>query len=272
MDVIEALKISDSSKKVYISTMRRMIKDEFVVPSGEDEEVDRVKEYIDKGTTHNVKLSLLNLVIVLRREADKPTGELKKMRTSLAAKGAKENIKMMNDKGATLPEKDEVASQIYSLFMKKNYKAFIINYLLYNYGVRNLDLDLIIVKGRSRIPAEGNYIKFISSKGTATYVRRVYKTVKTYGEQTHVITDNKFISSLKALEAGPLLSGAQIHNDIGRNSILNEGDLFKLLIDDAYKRKDTAEINRLSESRGTAIPTIKSNYNVNATPEIISKL
>jgi hypothetical protein len=272
MDVIEALKISDSSKKVYISTMRRMIKDEFVVPSGEDEEVDRVKEYIDKGTTHNVKLSLLNLVIVLRREADKPTGELKKMRTSLAAKGAKENIKMMNDKGATLPEKDEVASQIYSLYMKKNYKAFIINYLLYNYGVRNLDLDLIIVKGRTRVPAEGNYIKLISSKGQATYVRRVYKTVKTYGEQTHVITDKKFIASLKALEAGPLLSGAQIHNDIGRNSILNEGDLFKLLIDDAYKRKDTAEINRLSETRGTAIPTIKSNYNVNATPEIISKL
>ena len=156
--------------------------------------------------------------------------------------------------------------------MKKNYKAFIINYLMIHYGVRNLDLDLVIVKGRTRIPAEGNYIKFISSKGTATYVRRAYKTVKTYGEQTHVITDKKFIASLKGLEAGPLLTGAQIHNDIGRNSILNEGDMFKMLIDDAYKRKDTAEINRLSETRGTAIPTIKSNYNVNATPEIISKL
>ena len=46
MDVIDSLKISESSKKVYISTMRRMIKDEFVIPSGEDEEVDRVKEYI----------------------------------------------------------------------------------------------------------------------------------------------------------------------------------------------------------------------------------
>jgi len=272
MEAIEALTISDSSKKVYRSTMRRMIKDEFTVPMDEDEEIDRVKEYIDKGTTHNVKLSLLNLVIVLRREAGKPTGELKKMRSSLAAKGTKENIKMMNDKGASLPDKDEVTSQIYSLYMKKNYKAFIINYLMFHYGVRNLDIDLVIVKGRARIPAEGNYIKLISSKGQATYVRRVYKTAKTYGEQTHVITDKKFIASLKALEAGPLLTGAQIHNDIGRNSILNEGDMFKMLIDDAYKRKDTAEINRLSESRGTAIPTIKSNYNVNAAEEIISKL
>jgi len=272
MDAIEALKISDNSKKVYRSTMRRMIKDKFTIPMNEDEEVDRVKEYIEKGTTHNVKLSLLNLVIVLRREAGKATDELKKLRTSLAAKGLKENIKLMNEKGASLPSKDEVASQMNMLFARQKYKAFIINYLMFHYGVRNLDLDLMIVKGRSRAPADGNYIKLNASKGQATYVRREYKTAKTYGEQTHTITDKKMITALKAIETGPLLTIGQIHNDINRNSILKEGDMFKMLIDDAYKRKDTAEINRLSESRGTAIPTIKSNYNVNATPEIISKL
>jgi len=272
MDAIEALKISDNSKKVYRSTMRRMIKDDFAVPMDDDEEVDRVKEYIDKGATHNVKLSLLNLVIVLRREAGKATDALKKLRTSLAAKGAKENIKIMNDKGASLPDMEDIATQINSLYTKKNYKAYIINYLMFHYGVRNLDLDLVIVKGRSREPADGNFIKLNASKGQATYTRRVYKTVATYGPQTHNITDKKFIAALKTIDAGPLLSGAQIHNDIGRNSILKEGDMFKMLIDDAYKKKDTAEINRLSGTRGTAIPTIKSNYNVNATPEIISKL
>jgi len=272
MDAIEALKISDNSKKVYRSTMRRMIKDEFTVPMGEEEDVDRVKEYIDKGVTHNVKLSLLNLVIVLRREAGKATDALKKLRTTLASKGAKENIKIMNDKGASLPSKDEVISKMNMLFAKQNYKAYIINYLMFHYGVRNLDLDLMIVKGRSRAPADGNFIKINASKGQATYTRREYKTVATYGPQTHNITDKKMITALKTVDAGPLLSSGQIHNDIGRNSILKEGDFFKMLIDDAYKKKDTAEINRLSQSRGTAIPTIKSNYNVNATPEIISKL
>jgi len=272
MEAIEALKIGDSSKKVYKSTMRRMIKDEFTVPMDEAEEIDRVKAYVNQGTTHNVKLSLLNMIIVLRREAGKPTDALKKLRTSLAAKGAKENIKIMNDKGDTLPSKDEVESQIVALYTKKNYKAYVINYLLFHYGLRNLDLDLVIVKGRAREPKEGNFIRLVASKGQATYKRRVYKTVATYGEQTHVITDKKFIASLKALEAGPLLSAGQIHNDIGRNAIMKEGDMFKMLIDSAYKKKDTEEINRLSESRGTAISTIKSNYNVNATPEIISKL
>lgn len=272
MEAIEALKISDSSKKVYRSTMRRLMRDEFEVPMDEAEEIDRVKAYVDQGATHNVKLSLLNMIIVLRREAGKPTDELKKLRTSLASKGAKENIKIMNDKGDTLPSKDEVETQIVALYTKKNYKAFVINYLLFHYGLRNLDLDLVIVKGRAREPKEGNFIKLVASKGQATYKRRVYKTVATYGEQTHVITDKKFIASLKAMEAGPLLSGGQIHNDIGRNAIMKEGDMFKLLIDDAYKKKDTEEINRLSGTRGTAISTIKTNYNVNATPEIISKL
>ena len=272
MEAIEALKISENSKKVYKSTMRRLMRDEFEVPMEEAEEIDRVKAYVNQGATHNVKLSLLNMIIVLRREAGKPTDELKKLRTSLASKGAKENIKIMNDKGDTLPSKADVAARMDALYANKKYKAFVINYLLFHYGLRNLDLDLVIVKGRAREPKEGNFIKLVASKGQATYKRRVYKTVATYGEQTHVITDKKFIASLKAMDPGHLLSAGQIHNDIGRNAIMKEGDMFKLLIDDAYKKKDTEEINRLSGTRGTAISTIKSNYNVNATPEIISKL
>ena len=55
------------------------------IPMDEDDEIDTIKEYIGKGATHNVKLSLLNIVIVLRREAGLPTEELKKLRTPLAA-------------------------------------------------------------------------------------------------------------------------------------------------------------------------------------------
>jgi len=272
MEAIDALKISESSKNVYRSTVRRMIKDEFTVPMDEDEEVDRVRAYVEDGVTHNVKLALLNMIIVLRREASKPTEQLKKLRTSLASKGAKDNIKIMNDKGDTLLDKAEVAARMDALYENKKYKGYVINYLLFHYGVRNMDLDLVIVKGRSREPADGNFIKLNASKGQATYKRRVYKTAPTYGEQTHVITDKKFIASLKVMDAGNLLTPGQIHNDINRSSILKEGDMFKMLIDDAYKRKDTEEINRLSGTRGTSISTIKSNYDVNATHDIISKI
>jgi hypothetical protein len=45
-----------------------------------------------------------------------------------------------------------------------------------------------------------------------------------------------------------------------------------MMVDAAYDKKDTAEINRLSKSRGTSIGTIKSFYNVNAEDEIIKEL
>jgi hypothetical protein len=45
-----------------------------------------------------------------------------------------------------------------------------------------------------------------------------------------------------------------------------------MIIDDAYDKKDTERINELSKTRGSSIPTIKGNYNVNAEKEIIREL
>jgi hypothetical protein len=53
---------------------------------------------------------------------------------------------------------------------------------------------------------------------------------------------------------------------------MNEARIFKMLIDDAYEKKNTEEINRLSKSRGTSINTIKSFYNINAEEEVIKEL
>jgi hypothetical protein len=50
---------------------------------------------------------------------------------------------------------------------------------------------------------------------------------------------------------------------------MREGSIFKMLINDAFEKKDTARINELSKSRGTGIGTIKSFYDVNAQPEVI---
>jgi len=44
------------------------------------------------------------------------------------------------------------------------------------------------------------------------------------------------------------------------------------MVDSAYDKKDTVEINRLSKARGTSIGTIKSFYNVNAEHDIIKEL
>ena len=45
-----------------------------------------------------------------------------------------------------------------------------------------------------------------------------------------------------------------------------------MLIADAFQREDTERINELSKTRGSDLKTIKENYHVNATDEIIKEI
>jgi hypothetical protein len=53
---------------------------------------------------------------------------------------------------------------------------------------------------------------------------------------------------------------------------MTESKIFKMLIGNAYDKKDTSRVNELSKSRGTSIPTIMENYNVNQTDNVFRKL
>ena len=112
------------------------------------------------------------------------------------------------------------------------------------------------------------------SKGKVTLYRNAYKTVKTFGKQEHQITDTEFINAVKKQGVGRLFAEGQLSNGMRKLLIngMNEARIFKMMVDASYDKKDTAEINRLSKSRGTSIGTIKSFYNVNAEDEIIKEL
>jgi hypothetical protein len=64
----------------------------------------------------------------------------------------------------------------------------------------------------------------------------------------------------------------QVGNQLKPLILLKESDVFKMLIDDAYHRKDIDEINRLAQSRGTDVTTIKENYNLNAKDDMFRKI
>ena len=155
---------------------------------------------------------------------------------------------------------------------------FILNYLILNYGVRNADL-LIVLDNKPKNDNK-NYLSIIKNK--VYYIRNNYKTVSTYGKQTHEIEDKKFIKAVKELKKEikkdytifnkPLDEIKQISNTLKRHLILSEGDAFKMIIDNFYQLKDTAKINELSKTRGTAIPSINSYYNLNYEPPIIRQV
>ena len=157
------------------------------------------------------------------------------------------------------------------LYYKTQFVQYIVNYLLSNFGVRTQDLDALIVSNKAKKKIGDtldNYL--IVYKTKIVYIRRKYKTYKTYGEKINIIKDKKFIDAVSQLgraDFEPLLT-----NDNKRisESVLNktiqrisygqygEGRLFKLLVD-AYKY-DENKLKELADNRGTSVKEILASY------------
>jgi len=266
---------SEKTHKVYASIIRRLIKLKFKYPSKKNEKVDYIKEFfiehkLEKAST---RLDLLNLVIVLRTIQELPTEKLKAYRGELGKERLTNQVGKMADLKDTLMQLSTFTTKLMKAYEDGEWAKFIVNYLMMTYGTRNMDADVEIVKSKKAMTdPDKNYL--LLTKNKVVWFRNKYKTVKTFGKQEHEITDPEFINAVKKQGVGRLFAEGQLSNGMRKLLIdgMNEARIFKMMIDAAYDKKDTAEINRLSKSRGTSIGTIKSFYNVNAEDEIIKEL
>ena len=267
--LINNKQISDSSKKVYLALLKRIQKSEFKIPIKKNEKISEVSEYIKTFDNPNTRLDMLNLMIVLRTESNMPTDEMKKLRVDLNKEKKSAQPAKMNTVGETLMGYDDFKLKLARSFEDKNYKKFIVNYLMTNYGVRNKDLDLTIISNKKDIVSGNNYL-LISPKNI-TYIRDDYKTHSKYGKQEHIITDPNFQSAVQSVGNSKLIPDSQLVNGLRKLYIdkMGEGQIFKMMIDYYTKTKNSAEIKRISASRGTALDTVKEHYDVNATPSAI---
>ena len=276
MEAILAKKeFSEKTVKVYLSIIKRLEKLKFKYPNKKNEKVDYIKEFFlqNKIEKASSRLDLLNLVIVLRTIQELPTDKLKQYRTELSKERLNNQVSKMSDLKDKLLSLPEFQKELMKSYEEGEWKKFIVNYLMMTYGVRNMDTDVEIVKSK-KDATDSNQNYLIISKDKVIWIRNKYKTVKTFGQQTHEITDPEFVRAVKKHGVGRLFTEGQISNSIRKLLIdkMNEARIFKMLIDDAYDKKDTIRINELSKSRGTSISTIKSFYNVNAEDEIIKEL
>ena len=271
VDLIKAKDIGDKSKKVYLSILSRLFKEGFKFPMKKVEKEKYVKEFLMKFEKPATRLDLLNVIIILRTEMELPTDKLKELRSELRSDRQVKNIDTMNELGKTLPTLSEFEAKMDEAFNDGNYKKYVVNYLMKEYGVRNMDVDVVISKTKKEIEEGKNYLVLQPKK--VIYIRDNYKTHSKYGKQVHNITDDKFMTSVKKIGVGKMLVGS-LQNALRKLQIdkLKESDIFKMLIDHAYENKNTERINELSKTRGSSIPTIKANYNVNAEKEIIREL
>jgi len=269
--IINEKKISDSSKKVYLSLLKRMTKAKFKIPTKANEKLTYVKQHVSSFDNPNTRLDMLNLIIVIRNELELSIEKLKEYRSELKQQQKAHQVTKMVDAGDKLMTYDDFVKALQEAYNKQEWKKYIVNYLIMTYGVRNKDLNLEIVKTKKEMKEGNNYL--LLKKDKVIFIRDDYKTHKTYGKKTHEIHDKLFYEAVKKTGLGKLIAEQQISNGLRKLYInkMGEAKIFKMMIDKYYDDADSASIKRLAADRGTSLSVVQGFYNVNAEDNPISK-
>ena len=272
MELINNLQVQEKTKQGYRNRYKRMVKDGFEVPIGDNEELDKVKEYINTIEKNNSKMDLLNMIAIIRKGLGKPITTIDEYRVIMRKETELKNVEKMSQRKDTLIEYDQFESELDNVYKKKEWTKYIINYLWFNYGVRNEDVNAKVITRKKDMNETENYL--LIQKDKVIYIRNKYKTFSTYGKIVIDITDRKFRLACKKVNGYLLNQEAELGNDLKKYYILKmtERDIFNIIVDKYYKDKDITKINELSKSRGTALSTMKSFYNVNAVDEVFREI
>ena len=288
MELIDNLPVKESSKKIYKYAYKKLQSINFVFFT---DDVDVLKNKFSMNQnfiTPNQKLLCLNLIIVLYKKKEMNIDSFLNYRTELTKKNTEYKYSKLKEKKKELIGIDykrlklELKNvydlienngfNIFDKIDKARYIKYIINFLFLNFCCRNADVNVKILKEDD---GEGN--RLIINKENVMFIRRDYKTFKTYGQKNNKIKNEKFLKVIqhyyKKYPDEYLLTQDKhtLFNQLRKYLILElkENEICKLVIDYHYKNEDTAKIRKIGEYRGTSIPVLEQNYNLNIAKKII---
>jgi hypothetical protein len=261
---------SEFTKKTYIiqyNKLRKMLGVDIA-----DVSQKKLIEIISQQSNPNQQQSSINIAVLVRRLNKLPTKDLEAKREANKKEVVKQ-VKRVNET-LVLPTLNDLEEYLEYLYANNQWTDYIINYLLLEYQVRNKDLNFTITTRKKDMTDQNkNYMWLDVRQKKALYVRRDYKTEKTYGEKRHLITDKEFIVALKRVLA------CQKHNeDCGvfipnENQVgyyimratykgIGEGAYLKILINAHKNGGNIQKLREISYNRGTDLNTLLSNYNI----------
>lgn len=271
-----------NSKKTYRTSYNKLIGSGlFSKPIAETSNLEIIKHIKSISDNAFNRKTYLTAVIKIKRLANQGVIELENYREQHKAdilqhiKDSKNDPKAWITTGGAVQNPDGLtlkgfSDYVDSLYKEGKYKEYIVNYLMLHYGVRNQDIDCLIVSLKKKsIPSDDNALVVYKTK--IDYIRRKYKTFKTYGEKKITIKDKKFIIAVNARDIpngqpflttpeGTRFTPASLNKIVQRMTYMEagEGRLFKLLADE-YKFNEE-KLKALAESRGTSIKEIMTSY------------
>jgi hypothetical protein len=222
----------------------------------------------------SMKQSLLNVIIVIREIYDKSIDELKAYRDMSKGDLMEEIMAKNEELKESLPTPKELETYTDDLFTKGKHVKYVINYLLINYNVRNMDLNLLITRN-GRLKKENENFLIIRAN-SLLYVRYNFKTAEKYICRTNEIRSVKMheaVSSiLGAEETKPLLTklngerltDANLNLYISRATYkqLGQSKYFKTML-----QRPNANVEQMSVNRGSSLNTILEYYDIDFNNE-----
>lgn len=265
---------SEKTKQTYVNLLKRINSSspEFKIPTGKGEDLAKVKKMLSKQSNVNTQLQFLNVLIVIRNKLGIESNKLKEYRKSLQLERSDKQIDKMDKQNDTIMEYKDFKKELKKVAEGKDDLKYIVNYLLFTYGLRNADLDITITSSVKEYEKDDtNYLYVWNGEGkqpkdleSYTYKRAKYKTAKTYGVLITEIDDLRFQEAIYNIPYGKIFKNAQINNGIRKHLIngMTEGKIFKMLIKHYIEINRPDKIKKLAESRGTDIKTIREYYNM----------
>jgi hypothetical protein len=219
----------------------------------ENEIVDFIKEHYNVGSERKIISSTISKY---RHYKGKPNDIV---RDFLRQANAEASLlqREKNDKlKETLPSVD-FNKLLNGYYRDKQYKNFVILYLLLNYNTRNKDLVVRVTNDQADLNPNENFI-FIRDKDVI-YIRNDYKTKDTYGMKQDVIKSKKVFNAVQELDS-LLLDNNNLDRQVKTvTGGINQSTMFKMLV---ASNNNLKGIQKASKNRGTNMETIAKSYDI----------
>lgn len=248
------------------------------ITKSSQKEIIEAVELLSNGNVSS-EWTYMNLPFMIRELYNLPNDLIQKKRDKIKELNMVHKEEIKNIKRDSLPSMKTIQDYTKELYKNKDYKRFIVNFLMINYGVRNKDINVFLVGS----PKEANDTSknYMIVKGTQVDWRiNNYKTLQNYGPKKIIIKSKPFMEAIKTLPLNTwLLNGKETSLEDGSLCMaikrllydnLTEGDYFKIIMSDINEKPNaTRLLEYYSETRGTKYETLLAYYDLSTKIEIL---
>ena len=261
--------ITDTTKKDYLKKLRKIhtILGKGILKMSNENILSKLTDEIPNVAS---RYTYINIPIIVKNYFGYDANLLIEEREKLKEQRDGHTEAKKTDKSIIYYDMNCIHRDIENLFKNGDYQRYVINYLLYNYGVRNEPLNLFITNDENAINSTDNFL-LVGDK-SVKWIINDYKTKSTYGTKKITIKNPIFLRAMKLMpnnsyllsyDDGTHIASSSLDKFIKTRNIrgITQSEVFKQILHDKRNSKSIEDIKeQYSYWRGTDIDTINQFY------------